>query len=257
MHSTSTIRYGTFAPKTKGGDVGVELSFWNMNGRAKSTSHYSFWNRCSKWKTPKRNSTIPLLNFPSKSKLGSPPGPPQKKIETVRTNEWAWLVGVSVGGGEPVAGGWEHYFIPTYINNNNKYVQQLLLFLNKVTSYIDSNSRCDTIYLDFSKAFDSVPHNELLVKLWRIGVTNNVWYWLREYLYDRRQCVSINGRYSSLLYLSSQVYPKAAYLVHSSLCSTLMTFNRMYSCVFLFADDTKCLQPIQSIPADMHHLQEA
>ena len=68
----STIRFGTFAPKTKGGAVGVELSFWNMNGRAKSTSHYPFWNRCSKWKTPKRNSTIPLFNFPSKSKLGSP-----------------------------------------------------------------------------------------------------------------------------------------------------------------------------------------
>ena len=154
----------------------------------------------------------------------------------------------------------EHEIISTNQFGFRKYhstVQQLLLFLNKVTSYVDSNTRCDTIYLDFSKAFDSVPHNELLVKLWRIGVTNNVWYWLREYLYDRRQCVSINGRYSSLLYLSSQVYPKAAYLVHSSLCSTLMTFNRMYSCVFLFADDTKCLQPIQSIPADMHHLQEA
>jgi len=33
-------------------------------------------------------------------------------------------------------------------------------------------------------------------------------------------------------------------------------FNKVYSSVFLFADDTKCLQPIQSIPADMLHLQE-
>ena len=46
----STFR---FTPETKGGTVGVELSFWNMNGRAKSTSHYPFWNPCSKWKPPK------------------------------------------------------------------------------------------------------------------------------------------------------------------------------------------------------------
>jgi len=152
-----------------------------------------------------------------------------------------------------VAGGWEHYFIPTYINNNNKYVQQLLLFLNKVTSYIDSNSRCDTIYLDFSKAFDSVPHNKLLVKLWRI-VTNNVWFWLREYLYHRRQCVFINGRYSNLL----PVIPQGSILgpLLFVLYVNDIPFNRMYSCIFLFVDDTKCLQPIQSIRADMHHLQE-
>jgi len=37
-----------------------------------------------------------------------------------------------------------------------------------------------------------------LVKLWRIGVTNNVWYWLREWLYDRKKFVSINGRHSNL-----------------------------------------------------------
>ena len=60
-HRFFTIRFGTFAPKTKGGAVGVELPFWNMNGRAKSISHYPFWNRCSKWITPKQNSTILLF----------------------------------------------------------------------------------------------------------------------------------------------------------------------------------------------------
>jgi len=56
----STIHFGTFAPKRKGGTVGVELSFWNMNEIAKSISHYPFWNRCPNWETQSRNFTIQL-----------------------------------------------------------------------------------------------------------------------------------------------------------------------------------------------------
>jgi len=29
----------------------------------------------------------------------------------------------------------------------------------------------DIIYTNFKKAFDSMPHNKLLVKLWNIGIT--------------------------------------------------------------------------------------
>ena len=54
-----------------------------------------------------------------------------------------------------------------------------------------------------------------------------------------------------IYYLSSQAYPKAAYLVHSALCSTLVTFL-LTECTHV----SSSLQPIQSIPADMLHLQE-
>ena len=49
--------------------------------------------------------------------------------------------------------------------------QQLLMFLNKVYRCAANNTQCDTIYLDFRKAFDSIPHTNLLVKLYKIGIT--------------------------------------------------------------------------------------
>ena len=67
------------------------------------------------------------------------------------------------------------------------------------------NARCDVIYLDFRKAFDSVPHNELLLKLWNIGITGNTWLWIKEYLTGRLQCVNINSFLSPSLPIISGV----------------------------------------------------
>ena len=42
----------------------------------------------------------------------------------------------------------------------------------------------DTIFFDFRKAFDTVPHQELLYKLWLIGITGPLWEWFREKISD-------------------------------------------------------------------------
>jgi len=42
-------------------------------------------------------------------------------------------------------------------------------------------------------------YNELLLKLWKIGITGNLWWWFRSYLNTRQKCVHLNGSNSTLL----------------------------------------------------------
>ena len=51
----------------------------------------------------------------------------------------------------------------------------------------------DAIYLDFSKAFDTVPHKRLIHKLNMYGVSGNVLGWIIDFLSDRTQFVTVDG----------------------------------------------------------------
>ena len=66
-------------------------------------------------------------------------------------------------------------------------------------------ARSDVVYLDFAKAFDSVPHQELLYKLRLMDIDGNLWLWFRDYLSDRFQCVCIGSCRSNLLSVLSGV----------------------------------------------------
>jgi hypothetical protein len=57
--------------------------------------------------------------------------------------------------------------------------------------------------LDFSKAFDTVPHKRLLKKLESYGINGNILSWLEAWLTQREQQVTIEGDKSSTAKVTS------------------------------------------------------
>ena len=55
----------------------------------------------------------------------------------------------------------------------------------------------DTIIVNFSKAFDLVPHGRLLTKIANSGVDSRVVVWIREFLLGRTQRVRVGGQLSA------------------------------------------------------------
>ena len=74
----------------------------------------------------------------------------------------------------------------------------ILTFVSQIYSAINVNEYFVAIYLDFSKAFDTVNHAILLKKLERIGIRGICLEWFKSYLGDRRQYVFVSGCSSEL-----------------------------------------------------------
>ena len=63
----------------------------------------------------------------------------------------------------------------------------------------------DVIYTDLSKAFDTVPHERLLVKLCAYGIFGRLMAWIRDWLADRKQRVVLDGSASEWCWVRSGV----------------------------------------------------
>ena len=132
---------------------------------------------------------------------------------------------------------------------------QLLLVYHDIGRILDRGGQVDIIYLDFSKAFDCVPHNLLLYKLrMQFGISNELLDWILSYLTSRSQRVLIDGKMSDFIPVTSGV-PQGSIL---GPLLFLLYINDMptvsNSPTALFADDSKCFRPVSST-ADCDVLQ--
>ena len=116
----------------------------------------------------------------------------------------------------------------------------LIDMYDKISLAIDKNESSIGIFIDLSKAFDTLDHNILLKKLEHYGIRGKALDWFKSYLYNRKQCVaSLNGVMSDF---KSVIYgvPQGSilgpllfilYINDIANCSVCLMF-------ILFADDT-------------------
>lgn len=75
-------------------------------------------------------------------------------------------------------------------------------FIEKWLRNIDNGNITVVLFVDLSKAFDTVNHHVLLHKLLSFGICNNTHNWFKSYLTNRSQCVRWNGTQSDKLGIS-------------------------------------------------------
>ena len=122
-------------------------------------------------------------------------------------------------------------------------VSNLLSFYDRVTDTIQKREGwVDCIYLDFSKAFDKVPHKRLIWKLQHIGgVDGTLLKWMSDFLKDRKMSTVIRGTSSEDREVTSgvpqgSVLAPLMFLIYINDLGEDITGNTYMN---MFADDAK------------------
>ena len=137
---------------------------------------------------------------------------------------------------------------------------QLLNYWDGIIDHLEEGGGVDSIYLDFSKAFDKVETGVLLHKLKRMNIRGKVGRWLASFLNSdhRKQAVVVNGKMSRLSPVVSgvpqgTVLGPVLFLIH---ISDIADGTSPEASTSSFADDTRIRRGIKHPETDCQALQE-
>ena len=115
----------------------------------------------------------------------------------------------------------------------------------------------DIIYLDYKKAFDSVPHQRLLHKIEGYGVSGNLLSWVTNFLDHRYQRVTVDGVHSKWCSVISGV-PQGSVLGPLLFIIYINNLSENINCsIKQYADDTKLYTTVKDnndVLQFQHHL---
>ena len=124
--------------------------------------------------------------------------------------------------------------------------------VDRISQYMDSGKLPLSIFLDLSKAFDTLDHSILLSKLKFYGVSNTPLKWFQSYLQNRQQFVEFDGTCSDTTFLNTGV-PQGSILgplLFLIYMNDIHTASNKFDMI-LYADDTNLISPLCSFNSSL------
>ena len=120
-------------------------------------------------------------------------------------------------------------------------VSALTFIMHKIFSFLDTPGAVRLLMIDFTKAFDRLPHNVILKSLAHKGCSIELLTWIKSYLSSRSQCVKSNGKLSDWYETKSGV-PQGSVLAPFLFAVSIDSLQPLFSnsLIVKFADDV-CL----------------
>ena len=125
---------------------------------------------------------------------------------------------------------------------------QLLITTDEFIQNFEGKTQTDVVVLDFSKAFDVVPHQRLLHKLDHYGIRGTTLNWIQNFLTNRAQKIVVDGSSSESARVKSGV-PQGTVLGPPLFLTYINDLpSTVSSQVRLIADDCLLYRPIKGCP---------